>query len=95
MWLGRVSFSFYLIHLIPLEVFEYLSQVSFGADRPAVAVMFVAALALPFVLAALLHRFAEVPLQKLGRTLSARPGRCAAPTKRSARPLERSSGSAL
>ncbi len=94
MWLGRVSFSFYLIHLVPLEAFDYLSQRSLSADRPATMTTFLAALALPFLLATLLHRFAEVPFQKLGRTLSARPER-RAPLQPSASPLERPSGSAL
>ena len=71
MWLGRVSFSFYLVHSIPLELFHFLSGGILASHPSAIWPVFAVAVASPFYLAALTYRFIELPFQTLGRRLSA------------------------
>jgi peptidoglycan/LPS O-acetylase OafA/YrhL len=73
MYLGRVSFSFYIVHLIPLELFEFfvldaVRQSSIGIRLAALAMVVVTL----FLLATLTYRTIEVPFQRLGRRVAAR-----------------------
>jgi peptidoglycan/LPS O-acetylase OafA/YrhL len=70
MFLGRISFSFYLIHYIPLKLSVWLLQTYFSETTLAFRVSFLVALVTSLVvLATLTHRFLEVPFQRLARRM--------------------------
>jgi len=66
-WLGRVSYSLYLIHLPVLWFVGYQLGESFG-----ISVVVMVAIALSLVLAEFMFRFVEQPAIALGRRLIAR-----------------------
>ncbi len=66
-WLGRVSYSFYLLHVPCLYV---VIEMLWG--RVPAAVVFAVALALTLVLAAVFFRLVELPSMALGRSLARR-----------------------
>jgi peptidoglycan/LPS O-acetylase OafA/YrhL len=73
MWLGRISFSLYIIHLIPLDLFDWLlSRYESDLSRPVSVAMLAVAASLPFALAAFTHRLVEQPFQRLGRRIAER-----------------------
>jgi peptidoglycan/LPS O-acetylase OafA/YrhL len=72
MFLGRISFSLYLVHLPPLDLFDWLARQgindsSVGAKSAALIGMIAAC----FVLATLTYHLVEVPFQRVGRHVSA------------------------
>lgn len=66
-WLGKVSFSLYLVH----EPIVIAAGVVVGEDRPWLALPLAVLVALP--LAALFFRFIEAPSHRLARQISPRP----------------------
>lgn len=66
-WLGRVSYSLYLVH-VPILV----AVVHLGGDRLPLTALFVVALCLSLGMAEICHRLVERPSIRLGRALSAR-----------------------
>ena len=71
--MGRISFSFYLIHLIPIEVFAYLSETVFsGSSVAGKAVLILAGIFVPYILALLAYKYIESPCQSLGREVMLR-----------------------
>lgn len=73
MFLGRVSFSFYIVHLIPLELFHYFVLDTARQSAVAIRLMALAAVVTAiFLLAVLTYRCIEIPFQRLGRRVAAR-----------------------
>ena len=74
MFLGRISFSFYIIHIIPLDLFSWLLADSLIDIPPYVTIAALGMLVAVTVLSAsLTYRFVETPFQRLGRRLAAHP----------------------
>lgn len=74
MFLGRISFSFYIIHLIPLDLFAWLSaEPPMGLPWYARIAALVMLVVLTVLLASLTYRFVEKPFQRLGRRVAAHP----------------------
>ena len=71
MWLGKVSYSLYLIH-VPL----LLAAVHLTYGRAPLGVTIPAVVAASLLCAELMHRFVELPSIRLGRVLGGlrRPG---------------------
>lgn len=70
MFAGRISFSFYLIHFIPLKLSLWLLQTQFPEASLAVRLACLVALVAFCVVAAMVtHRFLEVPFQRAARHL--------------------------
>ncbi len=70
MFMGRISFSFYLIHFIPLKVSLWLLQTQFAhADLAFRLLCLVVLVASCVLLAAATHHFLEVPFQRAARHL--------------------------
>ena len=68
-FMGRISFGMYLLHLpILYLMFRTTSDIPTGLLRATVVFLATAAITIP--LAAMLHRFLEVPFMKLGHRLS-------------------------
>ncbi len=67
MWLGEISFAFYLIH--QSVIVDLMRGLDAQGAAPAKAwTLTVGALALSVALAGLMHRFVEVPvMRRLGR----------------------------
>jgi peptidoglycan/LPS O-acetylase OafA/YrhL len=88
-WLGRVSYSVYLVHFVLIQLLSP-ALTPLGARLPAVAHVPVALafLGLLLSLSWLTHRYVEVPGQRLGRRtarwMTARWGSDAAPPRRAA-----------
>jgi len=69
-WLGRVSYSLYLIHM------PVITAVNYGYRQPSSAAAAIAAVALSAIAAELMYRTIEAPSIRLGRWLT-RSGRVA------------------
>lgn len=70
-WLGKISFSLYLVHWFMIEgAFAILPEARRGGSMALVAVVMALGLAVP--VAALLYRVVEEPSHKLGRAYLAR-----------------------
>jgi peptidoglycan/LPS O-acetylase OafA/YrhL len=81
MFMGRISFSFYLIHFIPLKLSLWLFETS--TYRPSLTLRIVVLLALPLgciAMATAMHRYVERPIQHLARRLLGRPSNVIRPT---------------
>jgi peptidoglycan/LPS O-acetylase OafA/YrhL len=82
-WLGAVSYPIYLANEPIQKVLGYALAGSAGGDAAIFSVIWVpAALLIPLGVAALLHRYVEVPAQRWGRGWARRPGRSALTTIR-------------
>ena len=72
MFLGKISFSFYMVHLIPLDLFVWLTSVEKWQFGVATKLALLAALAISAVLLSVVtYMLVEVPFQRLGRRVSA------------------------
>jgi peptidoglycan/LPS O-acetylase OafA/YrhL len=75
LFLGKVSFSLYLIHLTMFSVVEWLFETGrLTYSTAAISAAVLIYLVLVVALAAVLHRFVEVPFQRLGRRVVAQFG---------------------
>jgi peptidoglycan/LPS O-acetylase OafA/YrhL len=73
MFMGRISFSFYLIHFIPLKVSLWLMQTQFADTSLSFRLLYLVGLvAFCVALATVTHHLLEVPFQRLARRLLAR-----------------------
>jgi peptidoglycan/LPS O-acetylase OafA/YrhL len=72
-WLGRISYSVYLVHLPILLLFGHLLL-----GRLPFVVFAVAVVATSLAFATLFHSFVEIPAINFGRRLTGRKRRCAA-----------------
>ena len=71
MYLGQISFSFYLVHLIPLDLFRWRFGNALRGSGIEIRIAVLCLLvALTVSLAALTYRLIEVPFQQLGRRLA-------------------------
>jgi peptidoglycan/LPS O-acetylase OafA/YrhL len=66
MWLGRISFSFYMVHTIPINLLDWAA--SSGNLSPLVRVLMLGSTPIVCLgLAVFTYHFVEVPFQRLGR----------------------------
>ena len=71
MWLGKISYSLFLVHF-PILVFVSTVALYFGLNSPAEAVMLLGtAVLLSLAAATVLHHWVEVPAGHLARLLDA------------------------
>jgi peptidoglycan/LPS O-acetylase OafA/YrhL len=82
MFLGKISFSFYLIHIIPLDFFLWWTETAGATWNPGLVVKLAILVALAggcIFLAAVTYQFVEKPFQQLGRHITRRVGRSKPP----------------
>jgi peptidoglycan/LPS O-acetylase OafA/YrhL len=74
-YLGRISFSVYILHFLVLGAVDYVLKAIALPMLPAATffVVYLATLAIVAVAATLTFRFIEQPCIRLGRRLAARP----------------------
>jgi peptidoglycan/LPS O-acetylase OafA/YrhL len=72
MFLGKISFSFYMVHYIPLDLFLWLTSWEKWQFGVGTKITVLAALAvIAFLLSVATYVLVEVPFQGLGRRVSA------------------------
>jgi peptidoglycan/LPS O-acetylase OafA/YrhL len=68
MFLGRISFSLYMVHYVPLKMSLWLSQTMFAESGLAVRIVCLISVAgICLALAMITYRFVELPLQRYAR----------------------------
>jgi peptidoglycan/LPS O-acetylase OafA/YrhL len=73
MFLGRISFSFYIVHIIPLNLFAWIiGDRILGFSTDAKMIVIGGIIGTCISLAVLTYKFVEVPFQRLGRRTAAR-----------------------
>ncbi|MEV6343489.1 acyltransferase [Actinoplanes sp. NPDC051851] len=85
-WLGRISYSVYLLHLTLLVVFTRMTPGLAERSLPVRILALVLYLVVTLGLAELVYRYVEVPAQNLGRRVVRR--RAPLPTPRAENPAE-------
>jgi peptidoglycan/LPS O-acetylase OafA/YrhL len=71
MFMGRISFSFYMIHYVPLKISIWLAQTTFADSGLSTRIFCLVSVAgICLVLAVITYRYVERPLQRYARSVS-------------------------
>ncbi len=72
LWLGRVSYSFYCVHMVCIYGVSYLLIITFGVRQhlPYMVLLISISLILTLILSQLLNKFVENPMIKAGKNLT-------------------------
>ena len=89
MFLGKISFSFYILHLIPLELCDYFLLAKLhGSSFVAKCMALIGITATLLLLSSFAYRIVEVPCQRLGRMAALRFSRLGANPLLSGTPID-------